>query len=377
MTTARGDQDRTSVLWVSKGLGPGGAERLLLSFARTGDHERFAFAAAYLLPQKDHLVGRMTEAQVEVTCLDARRMADPSWLMRLRRLLSTRHFDVVHFHSPLVAAMARPIVSTMRRPRPALVTTAHNVWPSFHLATRVLDRLTASMDDHVFAVSAAVHDSLPSSIRDRSEVLVHGVDVDGIADRRSDREEIRRRLGLTDERIVVTVANLRTDKDYPNLFDAASLVCAEHPDVVFVSVGQGPLEDELRADLRRRGLTDRFRMLGYQEDPVAVLVAADVFTLASRQEGLPIALLEALAAGLPAAVTAVGGVPGVITDGVEGRLVPPRDPESLAAAIGGLLDPDVHQRTGAAASIRARDFDIRRAVARQQAVYAALTGAHA
>ena len=167
---------------------------------------------------------------------------------------------------------------------------------------------------------------------------------------------MRARLGVDGKRVVITIANLRTDKDYPNLFDAAEQVLADHDDIVFLAVGQGQLEGEMRADLARRDLGGQFRMLGHQEDPIAHLVAADVFTLASRHEGLPISLLEALAAGLPAAVTAVGGVPDVITDGVEGRLVPPQDPDALAGAISELLDPETNAGASAAASRRARGF---------------------
>jgi glycosyltransferase involved in cell wall biosynthesis len=363
--------DQIRVLWVSKGLGPGGAERLLLAFARVADHDRFKLSAAYLLPYKDHLTGALEDAGVRTTCLDGVRTWDLRWLLRLRRLVRSRRVEVVHLHSPLVAALARPALATMRR-RPAIVTTGHNTWRSFHPVTRALDRLTSRLDDHVFVVSEPVHRSLPKGMRRRSEVLVHGVDVDAIARRRGERERIRTELGLAGQRVVITIANLRADKDHPNLFSAAERVLARHDDVVFLTIGQGQLEAELRADLARRGLGDRFRMLGHQEDPIRFLVAAEVFTLASRHEGLPISMLEAMAAGLPAAVTAVGGIPDVITDGVEGRLVPPADPEALAAAIEEVLDPATNARMSAAASERARDFDIRPAVERQQEVYAEL-----
>lgn len=374
MTGTGGDDGRTRVLWVSKGLGPGGAERLLLSFARGGDHSRFSFHAAYLLAGKSQLAGPLRAAGVETTCLDASHLADPRWLIRLRRLLAAGRFDVVHVHSPLVGALVRPVAMTVR-PRPRLVSTAHNVWPSFHPATRALDRLTARLDDHAFAVSRAVHDSLPGRMRTSSEILVQGVDVDEIDRRRAERHERRAQLGVSDRRVVITVANLRADKDHPNLFAAAERVLADQSDVVFLAIGQGPLEKELREDLARRGLGERFRMLGHQEDPVAHLVAADVFVLASRHEGLPISLLEALAAGLPAAVTAVGGMPDVITDGVEGRLVPPQDPAALADAIVELLEPATNARGRAEALRRSKDFDIAGAVGRQQAVYEQLARA--
>jgi glycosyltransferase involved in cell wall biosynthesis len=369
--TAHGGSEQCRVLWVTKGLGPGGAERLLLSFAGRADRDRFALEAAYVLPEKRHLVGPLVDRGVACVCLGTDGTASIPWLRRFARLISERRYDVVHFHSPLVAALGRPVVRSRRRP-PAIVTTAHNVWSSFHPLTRGLNRASGSLDDHLFSVSDAVHHSLPARVRGRSEVLVHGVDVDAIDARRSERDRVRTELGVEARRVVITIANLRADKDHPNLFDAAESVLARHDDVVFLAIGQGQLEEELRADLASRGLGDRFRMLGHQEDPIRFLVAADVFALASRHEGLPVSLLEAMAAGLPAAVTAVGGIPEVVTDGVDGRLVPPADPQALAAAIEVLLDPVTNARMSAAAGRRARAFDIRQAVERQQDVYAEL-----
>lgn len=359
---------RFRVLWVTKGLGPGGAERLLLSFARAADHDRFSFTTVYALPEKAHLVGQLEEVGVDSVCVGPDGRAPVFRIARLRDLVRGRGIDVVHFHSPLMAGFGRPGVATLRDP-PAMVTTVHNVWSSFHPVTRAIDRLTEPLDDHLFSVSEAVHRGLPERLRSRSEVLIHGVDVQGIASRRHEREIVRAALGAGGKRVVMTVANLRADKDYPNLFDAAEQVLARHDDVVFLCIGQGQLEAELGAELARRRFGDRFRMLGHQTDPIAHLVAADVFTLASRHEGLPIALLEALATGVPAAVTAVGGVPDVITDRVEGRLVPPQDPDALARAICELLEPGENARAGAAALERAKDFDIMRAVERQQDVY--------
>lgn len=139
--------------------------------------------------------------------------------------------------------------------------------------------------------------------------------------------------------------------------------------VTFLAVGQGPLEAELSQLHHDLGLGDRFRFLGYQEDPIGVLVAGDVFCLSSRFEGLPIALLEAMALGLPATVTEVGGIPHVVREGQEGLLVPPGNPAALAEAIARLNDPGLRTRLAEHAGQRSRTFDIRAAVARQQEVY--------
>jgi glycosyltransferase involved in cell wall biosynthesis len=374
MATGRSEPIR--VLWLTKGLGPGGAERLLVSFASLADRERFDLRAAYLLPWKDHLVAELAGAGVPAVCLDGRREVDPRWARRLRRLVRDDHIDVVHFHSPLVAAFARPALRVLPRPdRPALMGTEHNVWSSHHPATRAANRLTLPLEDVTIAVSEEVRVSMPPRLAGRTEVVIHGVDVDAIAARRGERDAARAELGVGgDELLVVTVANLRAQKDYPTMMRAARRLADGDEPVRFVSVGQGPLAEELERERDRLHLGRQFRFLGYREDPIRVLVAADLFCLSSRFEGLPISLLEAMAAGLPVAATRVGGVPAVVTDGREGRLVPAGDPVALAAALSELCEPGFRGRCAAAAAERVRFFGIHTAVTRQQTIYERLAG---
>src|SRR5256885_14599853 len=117
---AAGQKPPIRVLWLTKGLGPGGAERLLLSFAAIADRERFDLRAAYLLPWKNHLVAQLAALDVPAVCLDSRREVDVRWVHRLRTLVRAARIDVVHVHSPMVAALARPALRTLpRRDRPA------------------------------------------------------------------------------------------------------------------------------------------------------------------------------------------------------------------------------------------------------------------
>jgi glycosyltransferase involved in cell wall biosynthesis len=373
---ARGQETPIRVLWLIKGLGPGGAERLLVSFAAMADRERFDLQVAYLLPWKDHLVAELDTLGVPAVCLEGRREVDPRWVPRLRKLVRAGRIDVVHAHSPLVAALARPALRALpRRDRPRLMGTEHNLWSSHHPATRWANRLTLPLEDATIAVSDEVRASIPPRLVRRTEVVIHGVDVEGIAGRRGERDAARADLGVGhDELLVVTVANLRAQKDYPTMLQAARrLVDAGEP-VRFVSVGQGPLADQLEGERDRLGLGERFRFLGYRADPVRVLVAADVFCLSSRFEGLPISLLEAMAAGLPVVATRVGGIPAVVTDGREGRLVAAGDPAALAAALTELRDPGLRLRAAAAAADRVRAFGMDRAVRRFQQLYEDLAG---
>ena len=182
---AAGEKPPIRVLWLAKGLGPGGAERLLVSFAALADRERFDLRAAYLLPWKNHLVTQLADLGVPAFCLDSRREADLRWVQRLRKLVRAARIDVVHVHSPMVAALARPALRVLpRRERPALIGTEHNVWSSHHPVTRWANRLTLPLEEATVAVSDEVRASMPARLGRRAEVVIHGVDVDAIFSRR-------------------------------------------------------------------------------------------------------------------------------------------------------------------------------------------------
>ncbi len=255
----------------------------------------------------------------------------------------------MHAHSPIAAAGARVAIRTIpARRRPRIVTTEHNVWSTHVRLTRWADASTAHLDDAHLAVSAAVRDSLPVRLRDRTEVIRHGIDVPAVSAQRANRADVRRELGLDGRRVVGTVANLRATKGWPDLLAAARSVLDAVDDAQFVAVGQGPLEAEVTRLHAELGLGDRFRLLGYREDAIRVMAGCDVFCLASHHEGLPVAMMEAMALGLPVVATDVGGLREVVTDGVHGRLVPSRRPDLLARALTEVLTDDAARAAMAA-----------------------------
>jgi glycosyltransferase involved in cell wall biosynthesis len=370
---------RLRVLHVVKGLGPGGAERLVCSAAAVRDVAAFDYEVAYLLPWKSHLVPELANNGVLTHSLGRpdwpRSVLVPRAQARLVRLVRERRYDILHLHSPLVAGLVRPVIRLMGRRRPKLVSTEHNGWRTYAAPTRVLNAVTYRLDDAWFAVSEEVRASVSSRHRNHVEVAVHGVLLDEIRALREQRDAVRAELGLDrDDVVVATVANYRAQKAYPQLLAAARTVIDAGPRVRFVAVGQGPLEDEIRREHARLRLGDRFRLTGYRPDAPRVVAACDVFTLASHYEGFPVALMEALAAGLPVVATAVGGIPDAVTDGREGLLVPAGRPDVLAQALLRVTtDHPLRAAMAAAATARGADFDIRRAVRRIEAVYAALT----
>jgi glycosyltransferase involved in cell wall biosynthesis len=368
------------VLWLTKGLGPGGAERLLVTTARRRNRQRLAVRVVYLLPFKSALVGELEAEGVRVACLGFPNALDARWLVALRRSLVDDPVDVVHAHNPVMAVGARVVARSLpRRLRPRLVVTDHNVWHGYMPVSRWADGLTSGLDDARLTVSRAVRDSLPRAIQRRSEVVLQGIEVEQVRAQRAERAAVRAELGLEADALVVgTVANLRAQKAYPDLLEAAAVVGARLPDVRFVAVGQGPLEGEIRALHARMGLGDRLLLLGHRPDAVRVMAACDVFVLASLYEGLGVAVMEALALGLPVVATAVGGVPEVVQHGREGLLVPPGQPRELAAALVSLLtDAERRGRMAEAAAQRGGALSIDTAVQRTETVYRQLAMATA
>lgn len=370
------DRDQTlppiRVLYLVKGLGPGGAERLIVAAASAHDRSAFSLRLAYLLPWKDALVPELERLDVPTTCLNVRRELDLRWGMRLRRELMENPADILHAHSPYPAGIARLVVRTLpRRLRPRIVYTLHNTWGSFSRLTRLLNGLTYGLDSADIAVSRIVNDTLTPRRRERTEVLVHGIQLDEARSQMGKRASIRSELGVApDEFVVGTIANFRAQKDYPNLLEAALLLKQRDVPIRIIAVGQGPLEEEMRALHDSMALGDRVLLLGQRDDAVAVLGACDAFVMASKNEGLPVAIMEALALGLPICATSVGGIPEAVTDGVEGQLVPPSDPESLASALTRLAtEPVLREQLAAGARESGERYDIRTAVTRIEEIY--------
>ena len=168
------------------------------------------------------------------------------------------------------------------------------------------------------------------------------------------REEARRRLGLRiDQPVVLTTGRLVDQKGHRYLVDCVPALVAAFPDVAVVVVGGGPLHDPLRRRAEALGVGHAVRLVGHREDARALLDAADVYALPSVAEAMPLALLEAMDAGLPAVGTAIIGTDEALEDGVTGLLVPPRDPRALGEALLRLLgDPGLRRRYGAAARRR-------------------------
>lgn len=372
ISSGAGRQRPIRVLVVVKVLGPGGAERLILNAAQTHRRESVVFDCVFLHLDDPRFVADLELAGVRCIQVGEGSATGLVWPRPLRGVIRNGHYDVVHIHSPLFGSFARVATRSIRRSkRPVVVTTEHNTWGAYHPITRVLNSLTSRRDAATVTVSEEVRSSLRGPAHDRARTLVHGTMLEAIREARSRREETRARLGFsTDQLVSGTVANFTTQKDYRTLLDALRRLADTRQGWHHLIVGHGPLEDDVREHIARLRLESHVSVLGRRHDVPEIMGALDVFVLASRWEGLPVVMMEALAAGLPIVATAVGGVQEALADQRAGLLVPAADPDSLAQALDQVLaDPALRREMGTAALELSQEFDMRRACATLESIY--------
>ena len=329
-------RERGKVLHLIKGLAVGGAEQLLLSLTAAGDLQRFDYHVAHVVTDaSEYLTEELTSAGVAVHCLGVSSHYDLRWLSRLRALLIGERIDLVHLHLPYTAALGRLVVRSIPRSRrPRIVHTQHNIWQHTTPVVRALHRATYRLDDADLAVSRSVWAALPRPLRSRTEVLVHGLpfaDFDdtpppGVTCGRSS-ESCPTRCSSRPSPICERRRDTRCSSR------RARRLVSEGLPVRFVAVGHGPLADEVRRARDELGLGSRFLLTGFRSDARRIVAGSDVFVLASHHEGFPVAVMEALAVGVPVVSTAVGDVPDTVGEGGGGLVVPPGDPAALADAL--------------------------------------------
>ena len=285
---------------------------------------------------------------------------DPGALLRLARLVRDEQFDLVHTHMDLadyygaLAARARRGVALVSTKENADEFRTRRTWkrPPFLL----LEHLSYAAADAVIAVSEGLVEFLARAEglpRHKTVVIRNGVDPEFGAEAPA-RTAARRLLGLPDEGpIVGTVGRLAEQKGQMDLLRALPVVLREQPGARVAIAGEGPLRPALLREAERLGIEGRVHLLGHVSDPRIAHAAFDLFALPSIWEGLPVALLEAMAMARPVVAARAVGVVETIDDGVEGLLVPPRDPAALGAALARLLrDRALAARLGEAGRTR-------------------------
>lgn len=362
--------DRARVLVLIKGLGIGGAERLIVDGADHWDRERFDYRVVYVLPWKDQMVGSLRAAGVDVECVGSGRGMGPKAFRSLRRLVGEWQPDILHAHLPSAGIMARVVGGA------PVVYTEHNIAGSYRQPTRTLNRLTYGRNAAAIAVSGAVAESLQGYPGPAPRVIPNGITFSVTP---AEIDAVRTELGIEpDQKLVVHVGNIRPHKGHENLIAATGIIAAAEPRALVVSVGAEKHDGDLarvRDSAASAGVSSHIRFLGRRPEARAFLAAADVVVNPADYEGLPLAVLEGLSLGKPVVATEVGGVPTVVIDGVTGRLVPAKDPEALAAGVlEALTSPAAEGWGTAGAELVERNHGIGHMITEYEKVYDEVRG---
>lgn len=282
----------------------------------------------------------------EVELIHCKGRLDLSVARQLKQCIRKRQIDVVHAHG--YKADIYSYLAT-RRSRTPLVATCHN-WTNLNASVSFygrLDRMALTRFDCVAAVSDTVARILTAAGVPASKLTVipNGVPTDLLES--NDAGRLAALDGHTGP-VIGMVGRLVTEKGFDYVLRGGRAILTDFPDTKFLLVGEGPQADELRSLVRQEEIEDSVIFAGYCGDLRQVYSSLDILVLPSFLEGMPMVILEAMAAGKPAIATRVGAIPKLITHGQDGLLVDPGDTPALVESLRSLLtDAELRRRMGA------------------------------
>lgn len=353
-TGADSTQRRLKLLIVVTRMDVGGVpEHIMLLLAQLSGRYDCTIACREIFPQ--HRT-RLQTAGVSIELIDLARTPDLprdiKALLRLARFIRRGRFDIIHSHMSkggLIGGLAGRLARA-----PLVLYTAHNFGvlaltnPVVRRLYWLYDRLLFSLTiDHLVTISRIQADQVVAGRligRTRVSTVLNGIDSAALR-RVASTGVTRSELGVAEDAIVViTVARLVSFKAIDQLIEAVALLGERGRACRFWVVGDGDRRVHLERLIEERGLTGRVTLLGERTDVPRLLALADIFALPSVSEGMPIAIMEAMALGLPVVATAVDGTPELVVEGETGCLVPARDPAALASTIGRLIGDEAGRR---------------------------------
>jgi glycosyltransferase involved in cell wall biosynthesis len=327
-----GQARRIHVLQVTESMGIGGLERVIATICREVDPREFK-VSILALRELGTFGAELRAEGFDVTVLSRTQGAvDYTAALKVARFLRMHPVDVVHTHNTH-AFLDGTVGALLARVKTIVHTDHAREFPDkwrYMAAERLLSRFAF----RVVGVSDATTRNLVRYIRipeHRLATIPNGVSAP-MAITAPARRAVRTSLGIHEEdRAIGLCARLTGQKGVPHLIAAMPEVLRRVPRARLLLAGGGDMEDELKRQVLDLGLRRAVTFLGRRDDVPLLLQAFDVLALPSLWEGLPMVVLEAMAAGCPVVASAVGGLPDVIQDRVSGRLVPAADPAALAA----------------------------------------------
>ncbi|MFH2202040.1 MAG: glycosyltransferase [Elusimicrobiota bacterium] len=364
------------LLFVSTSSGLGGAEKTLFTLATLLDPKICEVAGIVTLKPKGEYARKLEAAGFPVYTLDVQGRAGLKDLQKLAMIIHETKPDAVHAIMYQAIQLSRA-VRKLGYAEFRLISS-----PRVNYRTRggfslMIDSYLKSADDLLIAECEASRKYLIERRgypENRTTTIHNGVDIAGWPISKKERAKRRRELKLEDRDILLgAVGRLNEQKGHVYLLEAVAKLRASHP-VQCVILGQGPLRPRLEGMIRQLRLEGVVHLLGEQANIPAWLSALDIFVLPSLWEGLPNALLEAMALGLPAVATRVDGVPEAVSHEISGVLCQPKDAQALFVPLQDLIvDPEYRRRLGESAKMVVNEhFKLAAMLQKYEAAYQAL-----
>ena len=359
------------ILHLIKGLGRGGAEKLLAETIALHNGDQFEFYVCYFLSYKNQLVDDLKNLNCTVSLINATHIYQMVFKMGvLRNKIEEWGIDLIHCHLPWSGILGRFLGKQLDIPT---LYTEHNLSKRYHFLTRLMNNLTIDMNSKVLAVSKDVFSDLLQNISmAKVKQLNNGVNTDKFDPDLFNKDEVRGELRIPLDSIVIgNIAVFRTQKRLDLWLTIASKLCELNTSIIFILIGDGQLKESLVKLTHRLTLCDKVIFTGSKADVRPYLAAMDIFMMTSEFEGLPIALLEAVSMKKAVAVTNAGGNKEVIENEVNGLICEVDDLDQLYMNMLRLIeDNELRLRLGTEARNTAiQKFSIHRMIKELEEAY--------
>jgi glycosyltransferase involved in cell wall biosynthesis len=378
-----------SILFVIDGLEFGGGERTFLQLIQGLPLERYRIRVA-TSPEGDFFK-ILTGVEIDVVPLDLRKRVNIKNIKRLSEIIRGKKINIVHSQGGRADFYAR-IAARRLKPKVKVVNTVAMPVKGYDVGTlrkgfyRFFDWFSERYVDRFIAVSEVLRETLLSSYRiqpDKVIKIYNGIELseyspNGKAVSRQP-SEVRREFGLAKNVLVIgAIGRMVWQKGFKYFIEAVPEIVLVVPEAMFLFVGDGPLRDELEVKSEKLKVADRLIFTGFRTDIKEILSTIDLLVVPSLLEGFPMITLEAMAMAKPIIATNIDGITEQITDGVDGILVPPKDPSALAKAVITILnDNELAKTMGLAAREKVeQEFSVEKIVAETEKVYLSLLQAN-
>jgi glycosyltransferase involved in cell wall biosynthesis len=328
---------KIKVLQLVEDMRLGGLERFIAMLAEGLDKEKYD-VEVWCIAEGGSVADELKKAGVQVRVLGIPTYHSPSAILKLTREVKKAAPDIIHTHGYFASTIGR--IAAKLAGAPVVITHLHTTFSLRRFRNVAIDRFLNLFTDKIICISKEVRDTFINAgyrIEGKAVVIYTGVD--------------SRKYALSDHdgthNVLSIVASLFPHKGHAYLLEAVSMLAKDFPDLTLQVIGEGCLRNELEETCKALGLSSRVRFLGKRNDIPELLSRSSLFVLPSLREGLGVAIIEAMASGLPVVASDVGGIKEVVADGLSGLLCPPGDAEALARAIRRLLsDPQMMERMG-------------------------------